>query len=165
MRKNKPTESIRAIKNWKKAREVLSGISIGPFLGLSRHKYLLEKLDPKHRLGKQISPLFSEWVKSDAKENFFQWLDKRELENKKPFHTIAYRVTDEERRKIRIEFKGDKILSDGKEFSTLEFKGKKPQFGAFTFSKNSELFIAENKLSRDNEPGNTHASIQGGRQH
>ena len=163
MKKNTDPESVRARKNWKKASEVLSGISVGPSLGLSRHKYLLEKLDPKHRLGKQISPLFSVWVKSDAKENFFDWLDKKEQENKKPYQTIAYRVTDKERRKIRIEFNDEKILADGKEFSTLGFKGKKPQFGAFTFSKNSELFIAEHKLSRDTEPGNTHASLQGGR--
>jgi hypothetical protein len=163
MKKNTDQGSVRARKNWKKASEVLGGISVGPSLGLSRHKYLLEKLDPKHRLGKQISPLFSVWVKSDAKENFFDWLDKKEQENKKPYQTIAYRVTDIERRKIRIEFNGEKILADGKEFSTLEFKGKKPQFGAFTFSKNSELFIAEHKLSGDTEPGNTHASLQGGR--
>src|SRR5882762_3433481 len=117
-RKNTPKGAIRAREHWSRAREVISGTSTESSLGLSRHRYLLEKLDPQHRLGKETAPEFHTWQKSDSKLSFFAWLDqKEEKDSKKPYTRIAYRITDQERKQIRVEFKDGQVLLEQKRFN------------------------------------------------
>ncbi|MBV8802858.1 MAG: hypothetical protein JO131_07870, partial [Gammaproteobacteria bacterium] len=155
---NKPKQNLIRILN--SVREnVRVECPFEPQLGLTTPFYKIEKIDYKHRRGKNLEDLRQKWIKSEAKENFLDWLDKKEIETKSPIPTIHYRLEEDKQNQVKIEIKNGKLYLGDELLDTTTFSGKESQYrgyGAYVMRKDGSLYVVEHKKEE------THASILGG---
>lgn len=78
-------------------------------------KYWIEAADKQHRYGSQLAPYYKEWVKTDSRDPFFQWLDvgegkhldlKESPRNKLESSSVSY-FNNEEREEYEVDFVPD----------------------------------------------------------
>jgi len=60
---------------WEGAKHLGKGLAFDENSILLRNEHWLESADPKHRYGSILNHYHAAWKQSDAKENFFYWLD------------------------------------------------------------------------------------------
>lgn len=132
----------------------------GQTYSLSSQTYILEKMDPKHRRGKDIIAKWHIWKNENTRLPFFEWLDAQEegLPERRKAPKLIYNTSEEEKNKLRIEYnENNKLInSESKEIiDSNGFQGKFPSFGAYTMT-GPKLFFSEHRRIV------THASLQGG---
>ncbi|EKD72061.1 MAG: hypothetical protein ACD_46C00021G0006 [uncultured bacterium] len=128
-------------------------------LGVTTHCYLLEKLDPKHRKGKELEKEFFKWKKSITTKTFFTWLDEKEEKTHQYLIRTNYRETEEEWQKIRVTYQDNELYINGVKCDTSSAKGKMPGYCAYIITPDHQLLLTEHHTKFNN-----HATLYDGKQ-